>query len=456
MAWGHLSATAEARAVSLPETRRWKGRGAITVLATAHGDPRVPPGVDAEEAMLLATTLADGRARRFVDGSGVPLAGPDGSPSPGDLVGTLARLRPDLEVTRGSHGEHGEVQALAKVAWGLAPPGNQAFRARRLALAQMPFGLEHPAIEGYRELRGDALVRMEAARQALAAAAVERVAGLPRRGVLVVKALGAASLCELLEASGIGGRLVATEPARTLLDSEELFWAGIGAGLPEPGEEGLMPWARALKPFHEAFQLWPGREAFAQGVAASTVSTPELTGPLREQVQAAAELLAARSLMAWPEGLPIHQAPPGMHAMSYDSFTHRLKVSPVVAELSLPLTAAVLLHELVHVADVAEATAWMGTDPRGFALLVDRLPVGIATGVLCSMEDHAYHREVQAVPNLGLRLPDPEVEPIDNEGRILQMLAMLNDAGPGSSRWLAAVDSFVGIATRASGPTSEG
>jgi hypothetical protein len=63
---------------------------------------------------------------------------------------------------------------------------------------------------------------------------------------------------------------------------------------------------------------------------------------------------------------------------------------------------------------------------------------------------------VQAVPNLGLRLPDPEVEPIDNEGRILQMLAMLNDAGPGSSRWLAAVDSFVGIATRASGPTSEG
>jgi hypothetical protein len=434
---------AVAAPMRLPVIRTWKGRGRITVLATGHGDPRVPPGADDAEALLLATALADDRERTFVSASGVP----ESEGGMGDVARSLQSIRPELEVLDGATGEFDDMMAFARVAWGLAPTNNQAFRARRLALALTPFALEHPALADYDKLRNDAFVRADKARDAMAKAALERIAGLPRRAVIVTRALGAAQLCDLLKASGLGGRLVATEEGRTLLEGEELFWTGVEAGLPEPGMEGLMPWARAMGPFHEAFERWPGRAGFTASIAESSEDTPVLEGALRDQVEAAAALLEARGLAPWPEGLPVHVGTGETHAMSYDSFTHRLKVAPVVAELSVPMTAAVLLHELVHVADVAAAAAHLGTDPKGFALLIDRLPLGISTGVLCTMEDHAYHREVAAIPTLGLRLPDPDDETLEGvEGQLGRMLAVLRDAGPGTSRWLALVDRFVGVA----------
>lgn len=419
------------------------------MLATGFGDPRLPPGTDDAEALLLATALADARPRTVLAASGVP---PSEPPATGDVARTLLGLRPDLDLRDGGTEDFEAVMALAQVAWSLGPPDNQAFRARRLALALTPFAIPHPALPNYEEIRIEALARRDEAHQALDSAVAQRVEALPRKALVVTRALGAGRLCDALEAAGRGGRLVTTGEGRTLLEGEELFWAGVGAGLPEPKEEGLMPWARALGPFHEAFQRWPGRARFTEGVAAVAPDSPPLAGPLRDHVLAAAELLAARGLAELPADLPLHEGTGTSHAMSYDSFTHRLKVSAVVAELSVPLAAAVLLHELVHVEDVGRAAAHLGTDPRGFALLIDRLPVGIGTGVLCCMEDHAYHREIQAVPTLGIRLPDPEADAVEGpQGRLEHMLAVLMDAGPASSTWLALIDGFVGIA-REGGP----
>lgn len=437
---------AQGAPMPLPVMRSWKGRGRITVLATGYGDPRLPPGTDDAEALLLATALADRGERTFVSASGVP-----GSSQTGDVALSLQSIRPELEVIDGGADAFDDVMAFARVAWGLAPPNNPAFLARRLSLALTPFALEHGALADYDKLRNDAFKRRNEARASLEKVAQAHIVGLARRAVIVTCALGAEGLCEALAAAGRGGQLVATEEGRTLVEGEALFWAGVEAGLPEPGDEGLMPWARALKPFHEAFQRWPGREGFARAIEASTDHTAVLQGALAAQVAEAAALLEARGLARWPEGLPVHVGTGDTHAMSYDTFTHRLKVAPVVQELSLPMTAAVLLHELVHVDDVAAAAAYLGTDPRGVALLIDRLPVGIGTGVLCTMEDHAYHREVAAVPTLGLRLPDPEEDGDDSvEGQLGRMLAVLRDAGPGSSRWLGLVDRFVGVSTAGS------
>lgn len=265
-----LSAPFGARAGSepdLPTVRRWRGRGHITVVATSFGDVRLPPGVDDAEALWIANTLVAKGRPQLVAASGVPAEEP---PLPGDVARVVAGLCDGCTVQDGGRSEFDAVMELADVAWGLESVEDDLFRARRVALAMTPFALNSRAIDAYAQQRSEALTQVGAATEAIDAAVAMRVAALPRQAIVMTRALGASRLCDALEAAGRGGRLLATEEARTLLDGEDLFWAGMEAGLPQPGEEGLMPWARSLEGFFAAFASSSGSRSPRAGTACTS------------------------------------------------------------------------------------------------------------------------------------------------------------------------------------------
>jgi hypothetical protein len=131
-------------------------------------------------------------------------------------------------------------------------------------------------------------------------------------------------------------------------------------------------------------------------------------------------------------------------AMSYDAFHHRLRVSRRLEGWPEPLVAAVLLHELVHVADVRAAAEALQTDPHGWAMILDTLPVGIGRDIRLSMEAHAYGVELDALAGLGVTLPRPGAAPGDSDAaRTQAMLATLATVDRSSVAWVEALGGTV-------------
>jgi hypothetical protein len=421
-----------------PEPRRsWPGSGAVTVLAVTEGDPRASAPGDDTEAALLAAWLVDGEDL-VVRMSGVP----DGETAGADLARALMAQRPGLDLREGDTAGFSDLQALFRVVRGLTDPNNPIFRARRLALADR--ALLADATENYLEQRGEAFARRDRVAADQQGRALLLASDLPRRALVITRALGAQALCDALEAAGRGGRLFATDAAAALIGEEPIFWSMFEAGLPPLGA-GLAPWIEALRPAQAAMAAWPGRASFLAQIEQAVPQRPALEEALVARVQEASRHLERCGLPGLPADVALRGGAKPTSLMTYDSFLHSVQVHPSVAAMSLPLVAAALHHELTHVADSAEVAAALGVDRRGVMLLLDYLPPGIGYGVMASFEDHAYRVELEALDTIGLALPALDGALDDTpEGGATAFLAQLAAAGPGTIPWMALVDSTLG------------
>ena len=433
----------------------------MVVIATTHGDPRVRAGREGTEAFDLAlAAYAEGR-RHFVAATGTrgdpglalvaqrPAEERRAMLRAGLVHGVsddVARLAgasfPDeVVVVEGGHDEAGPLADAAAVAQRLHSPRDDLFRRRRVAMSRGDL-----RAAGYSDVRGSGLVRVDAGEMALARAMAARAAAAPDDAVMVASSLGAPVLCDALQAAGRGGQLVAGPLAAAALGDAPLWWGMLRAGLPEPGDDSLVPWARALVPYLAALKAWPSRDEVAARIEAEVGPRPPVLPPrhpLRRHVERAAKRLRKEGFDHAID-VPLVEASNPALVMSYDTLHDCVTVAEAVAELPEPLTAALLLHELVHVRQVSEACAVLGVTPRDLALALDTLPLGVGVGIRCAMEDLAYREEVSVLSALGLSLPDPAAPAGDGtEGSLLQLLAMLDALPYGSKGWLRLIDSLV-------------
>lgn len=429
----------------------------VVIVAVAHGDPRLPRGVDGTQAIdLLEGLRADGYTQ-FVAGTGTPpdagLAMLETLPPeqrraalregirqgiPEDPARLLAVLDDATAAIEGGHGEHPALLELAAAHPRLTQHTDPLFALRRRALAGGPDGTR------YRDIRRDLLAVLHNAQSALSQATAARVSEVVPGQVLVVAALAARDVQLGLTNRGLPCRVVATSRAQALLEDSHLWWAQLRSALPSPGGAGLDPWIEAVGPVVVELATWKHRGAVLRAIVAQTGPAPlplPTADPVRLHLELAAKLLTPEQ-RALLQQVELTSRPQSAFAVSYDSFHDILRMSPWIPELPLPLSAALLVHELVHVRDTRAAAAALGITPRDWALMLDTSPYGVTYGLHCTTESAAYAVEVAALGPLGVDL-DTAQGP--KERSLKTMLAELSKHEPTSAAWRSLIDSIVGV-----------
>ena len=428
------------------------------------GDPRLPARAEGTEAFELLEKLTEDAARPVRVVTAVPIDPDTGlaalaaqplerrreivlrglragiQEDPARLLAQTAPERIHLVEVAGD--ARTPLHKLNNVVRQLHPPGTRPWMRRRVALAT------GDGRDGdYGNVRRTGLQRAANGRQAVDDL-LGRVHAHAHDGtIVVVPAVLAVEVAEHLEGHGVGGALFAPTRAGQHLWDAPMWWSLVTAGLPPADRSDPMAaWAEALQPHAAALAQWRGRPQLLREIDHRTAPVTE---PSREVARVVRRALreverSGHDPRTHPSPLPIVVLDDPELAMSYDAFHHRLKVAPWVTEVDPALVLVMLVHELVHVEQVAQLAAAFAGTPRDVALVLDTVGIGIASGLRATMEDLAYRTELEVAEAIGLTLPAPGgSEGTTPEDRLRHMLARLGALPYGSPDWLRLIDGLV-------------
>lgn len=450
------SAVADRLVAALPPSARVVQRVAgrrpvVVVVDVPSGDPRASGQRGAAEVVRV---LLDAGA------TGARLASGDGADELARSVGSDR-----VHVLPG--GDEGHVLAMRRVTALVAEPLSPFALSRDLVVAGIA---PADAVRAWQALREDGLARYDLAEGLLAETGAHLAAtALAEDGPVVLGVPGPAAPTTVAELQAAGATLVHVRPGDLGgLPDLDLWRAGLRAGLPATvPPEGDLPslagWMEALRPHAAAVARWEDREEVRRAILAEVGGPPAELPPADPRRAAVTE--AARRLQGQIPVLPDPEAllatvrlcdrPKPGTAMSYDALFDAIKVGDWVLELDPDLVAVVLAHELVHAHDAHGAAASLGTDPAGWALLLDTLPLGVGASVTLATEDRAYRVEAGLLDALGDGLPSAaEAERIRSDREapppdvLRSTLAALHATPVGTVEWLQLVSDLTPLPTR--------